>query len=408
MHKQAAMDYAARVVDTVNKRQARFKELNRTDELEQRQKQAASAMSECTNRRDIRRRNSLQRESEMVHREIQRRTRKSEIFVALTNDIEEAMHIAHSSKFIAAPHTPVQKRCIEDGPKPKTKAEQFADDVVLIYEDVFLIDDGERLQDARAQVDDICSNCGMLMERNLQLSYLVCPNIECQHMRWYMDTSTYSSSTYTTTRMDISKNAPKCVTHYSTFLNTCQGKTTKKFPRDFLMKICYYCYVEGARKPEDITKEMINKAQKYIGVTEYNISTILKTQLRGSSLRLPPEVIKKLQLLFKALWPVFAQMKAELDPKRANMINFNFVSRVLCRLLGYDIFLPLFDKFRMPLNEIKHSAFMRQMFAHLGWMWEDQKLTDIPDSVLDEFEEREGCYFDYTDVVEEGDVNMDE
>ncbi len=401
------MECAARVLDTVSKRQKRFHELNRVDELEQRQKQALAAIGECTNRRDIRRRNWLQRESETVYREMQRRSRKTAIFSALTHDIEEAMHIANSSKYIA-PHAPVVKRPTDDAPKTKTKAEQFADDVVLIYEDVFLIDDGERLQDARAQVDDICSNCGMLMERNLQLSYLVCPNLECQHMRWYMDTSTYSSSTYTTTRMDLSKNAPKCVTHYSTFLNTCQGKTTKKFPREFLMKICYYCYVEGARAPEDITKEMINKAQKYIGVTEYKISTILKTQLRGSSLRLPPEVIKKLQLLFKALWPVFAQMKAELDPKRANMINFNFVSRVLCRLLGYDIFLPLFDKFRMPLNEIKHSAFMRQMFAHLGWIWEDQKLTDIPDSVLDEFEEREGCYFDYADGVEEGDVDLDE
>ena len=87
------------------------------------------------------------------------------------------------------------------------------------------------------------------------------------------------------------------------------------------------------------------------------------------------------------------------------MINFNFVSRVLCRLLGYDVFLPLFDKFRMPCNEIKHSAFMRHMFRELGWIWEDRKLTDVPDSVLDEYEEREGDFLDAS--PEEGDAMLE-
>jgi hypothetical protein len=347
--------------------------------------------TECTNRRDLRRRNALARDIENLHADIQRAQQKQTLFNEIAVDVQDALNIA-----LRMPTAPAR----ETEPAPeKTTADTYVADTQLLLEDVMLIDDGERLQDARAQVDDICINCGTLMERNLQLSYLVCPNVDCQHMRWYMDTSTYNSAAYAT-RMEIAKNAPKCVTHYSTFLNTCQGKTTKKFPREYLFKICFYCYVEGARSPLDITKELINKAQKYLGATEYNISTILKTQLRGNSLRLPPDVIKKLQLLFKALWPVFAQMKNELDPKRANMINFNFVSRVLCRLLGYDVFLPLFDKFRMPCNEIKHSAFMRHMFRELGWVWEDRKLTDIPDAILDEFEQREG---DFLDAPDEGD-----
>lgn len=354
--------------------------------------------SECTNRRDLRRRNALARDIENLRVEISRSQHKHTLFNEIAEDVQDALNIA-----LRMPAR-VEEPSRHSLPAPRPAAETYVADAQLLLEDVMLIDDGERLQDARAQVDDICINCGTLMERNLQLSYLVCPNIECQHMRWYMDTSTYNSTAYAT-RMEMVKNAPKCVTHYSTFLNTCQGKTTKKFPREYLFRICFYCYVEGARSPLEITKEMINKAQKYIGATEYNISTILKTQLRGNSLRLPPDVIKKLQLLFKALWPVFAQMKNELDPKRANMINFNFVSRVLCRLLGYDVFLPLFDKFRMPCNEIKHSAFMRHMFRELGWVWEDRKLTDVPDSVLDEFEQREG---EFMDMMDEGDIELDD
>jgi hypothetical protein len=397
------MDCHTKVQDVIAARRQRFAKLYNVDELEYRLEQNKAVMDECSNRRDLRRRNALQRDSETLRREINRRNRKGQLFDVLANDVHEALQIATINSY-TTPAASLSYRVIEDEAKPKSKADQFVDDANLLLEDVMLIDDGDRLQDARAQVDDICINCGTLMERNLQLSYLVCPNLECQHMRWYMDTSTFSNTAYTT-RIDISKNAPKCVTHYSTFLNTCQGKTTKKFPRDYLMKICFYCYVEGARSCDDITKELINKAQKYLGVTEYNISTILKTQLRGSSLRLPPEVIKKLQLLFKALWPVFAQMKGDLDPKRANMINFNFVSRVLCRLLGYDIFLPLFDKFRMPYNEIKHSAFMRQMFHELGWVWQDRKLTDISDAVLDEYERRMN---EFGDVDDEGELLMDE
>lgn len=395
------MDCATRVQQVIKTRRERFAQLCNTDELERRVEKNEAELDNCSHRRNLRRRNALERDSETVRRDIQRRHRKAQLFDVLANDAQEAMQIASINVYTAAPAR--SERMADEDAKPKTKADQFVEDTYLLLEDVMLIDDGDRLQDARAQVDDICINCGTLMERNLQLSYLVCPNLNCQHMRWYMDTSTFSNTTYST-RIDISKNAPKCVTHYSTFLNTCQGKTTKKFPREYLMKICFYCFIEGARSSDDITKELINKAQKYLGATEYNISTILKTQLRGSSLRLPPEVIKKLQLLFKALWPVFAQMKGDLDPKRANMINFNFVSRVLCRLLGYDIFLPLFDKFRMPFNEIKHSAFMRQMFTELGWVWQDRKLTDIPDAVLDDYERRMN---EFGDADDEGDF-MDE
>ena len=339
-------------------------------------------------RRDMRRRNQIKSIIAGKSVEIRRRRQKRALYNVLVTDVQEAQHIANAGRRRQHKLTTRSSagRAVPKCPGPESTT--YVDDAVLLLEDVTLLYDGHRLQDITSRMDDICTNCGSNMERNVQLSYLVCPRLECGHMRWYMDTSTYNSATYIT-RSEVSKNAPKCVTHYSTFLNTSQGKTTKRFSRDYLMKICYYCYVEGARDRQDISKEIINKAQKYIGQTEYNISTILKTQLRGDCLRLPPEVVKKLQLLFKAMWPVFASMKTELDTERANMINFNFVSRVLCRLLGYDVFLPLFDRFRMSRNEVRHSAFMRQMFAQLGWFWEDGKLTDISDALLDDYERRD-------------------
>jgi hypothetical protein len=84
------------------------------------------------------------------------------------------------------------------------------------------------------------------------------------------------------------------------------------------------------------------------------------------------------------MYPVFEQMKGELDSGRSNMINFCFVSRLLLRLLGYDVYLSLFETFRMPRNAIKHSCFARKMFARLGWNFE--RLSEIPDAVLNAYE----------------------
>ena len=280
--------------------------------------------------------------------------------------------------------------------KKQVKKDMEAETASLL-KDVILLDNGDGLQDAM-QMDDVCCNCGSLMQRNLQLSYLVCPNLECGFMRWYVDTSSYSASTYSV-RSECAKNTVKTVTHFSTFLNVAQGKTTKKFSRDYLMKIAYYCYIEGSRRKEDITKEKINKAQKYLpGGTEYNISTILKTQLRGDCMRMPPEVVRKFQLLFKALWPTFSQLKGERQSDRSNMVNFNFTSRTLCRLLGYDCYLPLFETFRMPRNLLRHSSFMKKMFNELGWCWDG--ISEVPDHVLEEYEAREGIAIDEAEPAE--------
>lgn len=233
--------------------------------------------------------------------------------------------------------------------------------------------------------DDECDGCGMLMYRNMQLSYLVCPNPSCQRMRWFIDTVNYSTIS-TIARVDVTKNAPKCFTHYSTFLNTCQGKSSKRFTPEFLQKLCYYCYVEGGRHATDITKKLVNRAQRHLGVTEYNITAILICILRGHQLCMPREVVKKLQVLFKAMLPVFTLLKPDLSLDRTNMINFNFISRTNCRLLGYDVFTRLFPKFSMPANERRHSVFIRRMYLTLGWEWRDREFVDLSDEELDTFE----------------------
>lgn len=372
----------------LEERRARFLEINDTDAIALRIQRNRAAVSGPLSTVALRKMNATRRKIERDEREIRRRHRKRQLFDEIETDIREAQQIARQHRRTAAAPAPeAAGEAAAKAPRLSAWDREDVDDAVVLLEDVMLIDDGERVQDARTQVDDVCCNCGTQMERNLRLSFLVCPNLDCGYMRWYIDTSAYNAGAYTV-RSEIAKNNPKAVTHFSTFLNTAQGKTTKKFPKEYLMRVCFYCYVEGCRTPADINKDVINKAQRYFGDTDYALSVILKTQLRGNGLLIPPEITKRMQLLFKAIYPVFETLKHELHGTRRNMINFNFISRILCRLLGYDVFLPLFDQLRMQRNRVRHSAFVRRMFQPLGWHWEDGRLTEIPDAVLDEFDER--------------------
>lgn len=363
---------------TLNESRQKFEEMNETDSLQRALAQNEEMLVMCTNRRDLRRKNALLRENERLRHEVDRRIRKRALFNTLITDVEGADQITRAGRVVSS----------EPVAEPATVTADI-EDVRLALEDVFLIDDGERLQDARDQIDDICTNCGTQMERCVQMSYLVCPNLDCGHVRTYVDTSSSGTSAYTA-RSELAKSAPRQVTHYNTYLNMAQGKTTKDFGYDFLMKVCHFCYVEGARSEKDITRVLLNRAQKHIfKETKYPITPILRTVLRGDTLKLPPEIVKKMQLLFKAMLPAFEVMKAELKDDRINMVNFGFCSRTLVRVLGVDVFLPLFDRFRMKSNEIRHSVFMRRMFEELDWVWEDGKIVDYPDSVLDEYEARE-------------------
>lgn len=379
--------------------QKRFEAENDITELEGQMRVNEELMAGCVGRRTLRRRNRLRCLNEDLAAEMRRRRRKREVYEFLTSDLEHALHMADA----AYRQQQRQQRLVRQSmqaagrrdsmPDPDTREaarerqRKRAADAALIFRDVVLVDDGHTMQHTRAMVDDVCPNCSTLMHRNTLTSCLVCPNLECQFMREYIDTSNYSSHTYTMRDASSNKSSSN-VTHYSAFLNTCQGRTSRKLSTEFLFKICYFLRAEGVTSVDQINKKKINRAQKYfLPKNEYNISVIIGTRLRGDALRIPPEVIKKMHLLFRALWPIFNRYKRILEPKRRNMANFDFISRVMVRLLGYDVLLPLFSEFDLEGNKVRHYAFVRRLFRHMGWEWCEQ-LSDVPDAVLDQYDDR--------------------
>ena len=260
----------------------------------------------------------------------------------------------------------------------------------IVMHDLTLVREGGTLHCPRGVPhDDICSNCNGLMHRDINMSYLVCS--QCHHMKLYVDTSVATSSSDAAVLDRRRNKAPKWILHYVTFLNATQSKTTKKFSPEFMHKVCYYCYVEGARSGEDITKKMVNRAQRYNGGTTIHTKSILLTALlRGHPMTMPPELIMSLQLLFRKVWPLFLVLKKDLDATRSNAQAYKYLTRVFLRFLGYDVFLPLIETFSMMETKVKHSSYMRKMCHKLGWVWVDGQITEpeISDKMIDDYEKQ--------------------
>jgi len=386
------MAQAAQGLDsTLHEVRAKFDAENSTAELLAQHAANTEQMARCVGVRGIRQRNRLRVLNEDIEAEIARRKRKAAMFDFITTEVHQALEMAQleyqrqlrESRILQA----ARAEPIDEEAEARRQQQECRSDTAVLFQNLVLLDNGHQVQDARSVVDDVCPNCAALMNRNLRVSCLVCPTPTCRFMRHYIDTSSYSNSTYSL-HNPPNKNTPNNVTHYSAFLNTSQGHTSSRLSREFLLKICYFLRVQGIKRRQDITKASINRAQKFfLSKNEYNKSSAAGTKLRGDALRFPPDVVKTMHLLFRAISPVFERFKRYLKSDRRNMTNFDFFSRVMVRLLGYDVFLDLFTKFRLRPNEIRHYAFMRRLFRKMKWEWSEE-LSDVPDAVLDQFDER--------------------
>lgn len=383
---------------TLDEIKEKFDEQTSTTELMAQLRTNNVLIDGCVGRCWQRRKNRLQCMNNDITAECARRRRKRDVYDFLTSDLKNALDMADREMRVEKRKEYLLRQSIrgsgrtmdvdDEAREQERKDRQMAQvrDAQTVFQDLVLVDGGKGMQDARSIVDDMCPNCGTAMHRNLLNSCLVCPRLDCQFMRTYIDTSVYSGNTYS--QRDSSSKSSSNVTHYASFLNNAQGRTSRKLSSELLLKICYFLRVQGITQKKDITKKTVNKAQKFFMTkNEYNISVIVGAKLRGDSFRIPPEVIKKMHLLFRAIGPVFFCFKKVLEPRRRNMANFDFISRVMVRLLGYDVFLPLFTTFDLRSNTIRHYAFMRRLFRIMKWEW-CEALSDEPDSVLDEFDAR--------------------
>lgn len=326
-----------------------------------------------------------------ARRELRRRHRKRYIFEELANDIETAADMARALEERSA----AKRRRLNHAATIASEAESASAataaataDVTL--RDAILFDDGSGVvrPPESAPMDQRCINCDTEMERGTN-SHLCCP--KCGFQRWYADSTTTAGAAagaLSRRRTEGDGATPKAVLHFLCFLAATQGRTTKSFSKELLRKLCFYAYVEGARTPGQVTKDIVNRAQRYEGGSTQHTRSILYTVLlRGNAFRFPPEVLHKLVLLFRKMWPVFLVNKSLMRTDRRNTQAFKYLTRLFFKLLGLDVYLDSVEPFRMIETRLMHSSFARQLFHRLGWVWTENLCDEgISNAMLDRYD----------------------
>lgn len=331
---------------------------------------------------DVFRRRVYETNLKEISVEKERRKRKRAIFHELIAD-------AHDSE--------EQRRAIEARRAAK-RAKAAAEVVIMPETDLTLRDvlAFDTFQPSSTPINDRCVNCDTVMRRNA-ISQLVCP--KCHFVKTYVDASNPSSASAgayarkgTTTGDDAS--VPKQLLHFLTFLSACQGKTTREFDPELIDRLCKYAYVQGCRRPEDITKDIVNRAQRFEGgSTEHTRSILYTVILRGHAVRYPAEILHKMKLMFLKMWPAYFVNKELLYKDRSNTQAYKFIARLDFRMLGVPFLLSTVEPFKMVGTKLMHSSFTRMIFEKdLQWKWEDGRVTeeDISDAMIDRYEKSRG------------------
>ena len=371
---------------TEDERRRQFMETNGTDELEStlnsmRMELDASPVEATT----IRARATLARRISQTESHITYLKRKRKVYEQLEADISQTIRTSQRSSYYVSPRPSKRARRQAIGEiTPIDETAEQARDARLLLVDVLGL---RSSQDSIVEADDMCDNegCETLMNRIVSMSLLICP--KCSATREYYDAS-MSGMTMRGKKADTS-GRKKCLSNFHTFLRGVQGLTSKRYSREQLHRLARFCYVEGARKPGDIRKKIVNRAQShYRKSPDYGQTPALINMLRGSPACMPPKLINKMICILNCIRPVFKRHRSLLDTTRNNVINHMFFAYVALRLLGYDVFLDMIETFTMVDNKERHGWFMRFLFRRIGWDWTGC-FPMISDKKLDLYEFRQ-------------------
>lgn len=395
-------------------------------EIEKNQK----IIESCQGRTKINERNKFINRNNELYKQLERIDKRLKLFQESTVDIQRAYDVVYNKRRLEDDNDEEKQQQQQYSKTPKRrktqKYKQITSQAEKLFSNVTLIYNNENHIESKIKIDDSCPNCGNLMQRIPSQSILICPHLDCQFMKFYMDLSMYSSNSNNNNSSGVghvsnhknnnvnnnntmneklefkSKNQiiKQKSTQVSSELKAAVGETTKKFTTDQLNTVCYYAYIEGARKKEDITKEIINSAQKHIGEKQYDITLTLRYKLRGDNLKFPPEEIKRIEMVYKAIEPFFLEYKYKLSENRKNNPKKDRMMRAVLRLLGLDLYCQYFvpnDKHqpnsKQQMNEKKICSFIRFLFKKAGIEWNDC-FIDFSKEEIDQFERENNITYD--------------
>jgi len=201
--------------------------------------------------------------------------------------------------------------------------------------------------------------CGGCLLHHTTKADLVCD--KCGEVRPYVES--YSQKEDTEGGM-----AYKRINHLTECLNALQGKEGTTVPDEVIEKVRAEFKKNRISSTSEIKPSKVKQYLKKLGYSAYyeNIHTIANTISGMPTLKLSPELEKKLKDMFNLIQDPFYKHKS---PKRKNFLSYNYVLYKFCELLGEDDLLIFFPLLKCQKNLHVQDTIWRKICSELSWQF---------------------------------------
>jgi len=160
--------------------------------------------------------------------------------------------------------------------------------------------------------------------------------------------------------------AYKRINHLTECLNALQGKEGTTVPDEVIEKVRAEFKKNRISCTSEIKPTKVKQYLKKLGYSAYyeNIHTIANTISGMPTLKLSPELEKKLKDMFNLIQDPFYRHKS---PKRKNFLSYNYVLYKFCELLGEDDLLIHFPLLKCQKNLHIQDTIWRKICEELSW-----------------------------------------
>ena len=201
--------------------------------------------------------------------------------------------------------------------------------------------------------------CGGKLIHHVAAASLTCD--KCGKMQAYIES-------YSRAEDSEGGMAYKRINHLTECLNALQGKEGTNVPDEVIEKVRAEFKKNRISSTSEIKPSKVKQYLKKLGYSAYyeNIHTIANTISGMPTLKLSPELEKKLKDMFHLIQDPFYKHKS---PKRKNFLSYNYVLYKFCELLGEDDLLIFFPLLKCQKNLHVQDTIWKKICSELSWQY---------------------------------------
>ena len=216
--------------------------------------------------------------------------------------------------------------------------------------------------------EDFCRTCNVSLRLVPHRALMVCTQCGC--FSSYID-STTSSMAYGDGIEINSMYSYKRLNHFRLQLSQLQATESFEVPQEVIDKVLAELVERGIKSPADVTVRALREVLKKLRLRkQYDHLPQIFSRITGiPPIRLPPEMVERLILMFISIQQPFQKACPKTAPGRTNFLSYRFIIYKFCQLLGIDQMLPFLSLLKGKDKLLRQDKIYREICKELGWVF---------------------------------------